>query len=237
MKNFIINNYDYRAIATEEDLSVLSDDNSNIINKCNLIAIHEASGYLSTKYDVNKLFKGPVKFVEGNDYVVGDRLYVVEMSVGSPSIPTGELTFYSCIKDVVGATDITDTEYFIEGDIRDQKLLEVIMTIALFYIHKRLSPNNIPTFRIISYDGNGDTNIMSAIKWLTLIQKGELSPYGWEENIATGGDNGDVDVDGDGDIDYSDLGANPANGIMYGNDICKEYLWYDEKYDKNIIIR
>lgn len=230
MKNFIINNYDYRAIATAEDLDVLSDENEKIINQCNLIAIHEASGYLSTKYNVDKLFKDVNEFTSGNDYVIGDRLFVKELTDGSPILETGEYTFYTCIKDIVNATDVTDTEYFIEKDSRDQKLLEVVMSISLFYIHKRLSPNNIPTFRVISYDGNGNLDIMSAIKWLTMIQKGDLSPYGWTL-ISDDTTEEDPEVP----VDYDKLGNNPSVGMMWGNDMCEDYMWYDEKYDKNII--
>jgi hypothetical protein len=233
MKNFILPN-DFRSIATEEDLVVLSDDNFKIIKQCNKIAVDEAAGYLSTRYDVTKLFLDPVEYQSGTLYTIGTRLYVNEL-LGSPAIETGEVIHYVCIKNLISqspAIQITNTEYFEERDSRDQKLLEVIMSISLFYIHKRLSPNNIPTFRVMSYDGNGSETLMSAIKWLGLIQLGKLFPYGWEllSEIGTN----EIDVDGDGIADYIDDGANPANGIMYGNDMMREYLWYDEKYDKNI---
>lgn len=230
MKNFIINNYDYRAIATEEDLSVLSDANSNIITQCNQIAIHEAAGYLSTKYDIEKLFADPVEYNSGSTYNINDRIYVKE-TTGTGNTETGEYIFYTCIQSgATSGTPITDTTYFIEKDSRDQKLLEVVMSISLFYIHKRLSPNNIPTFRVISYDGNGDGNIMSAIKWLTQIQKGELFPYGWTL-ISDGTEAIDPEVP----EEFDKLGNDPSVGMMWGNDMADEYMWYDVKYDKNII--
>lgn len=227
MNRFILIN-DYQSIATTEDLNILSDDNSSIIDKCGIIAIDEASGYLSTKYDLEQLFLAPVEFNSGDteSYDVGDRIYTIE---GSGD--TAEYTHYSCIATgATSGTEITDTTYFTEGDVRDQKLLEVVMSISLFYIHKRLSPNNIPLFRVISYDGNGDKEIMSAIKWLQLVQSGELFPYGWpllsDQNIE------DPEV---GPV-YDKEGNDPSMGFMWGNDMGDEYHWYNNLVDKNIKI-
>lgn len=233
MKNFILQT-DFKAIATDEDLEILSDNNSKIISQCNKIAIDEASAYISTKYDVTKLFADPIEFQSDTAYLSGARLYVVELSDGSPQVETGEVIHYTCIKDVTGiespAIEITNDEYFEEIDNRDQKLLEVVMSISLFYIHKRLTPNNIPAFRVMAYDGNGDTNIMSAIKWLGLIQKGLLSPYNWVLLSDTS-----EEEDPEVPIDYDKLGNDPATGMMWGNDMCEDYIWYDNKHDKNII--
>lgn len=232
MNNYIINNYDLRAIATDEDLDVLSSDNQNIIDKCNSIAIDEAAAYLSTKYNVNKLFKAPTEYIIGNSYKIGDVVYVKEISSGSPAVETGELTFYTCIQDIDVSMDAEDEDYFEQKDGRDQKLLEVVMTISLFYIHKRLSPNNIPTFRVVSYDGNGDNNIMSAIKWLTLVQQGQLFPRSWVL-LSDESDRLDPEVP----EGWDKLGNDPSVGMMWGNDMANEYIWYDEKFDKNIIRR
>lgn len=237
MKNFILPN-DFRSIATEEDLVVLSDDNFKIIQQCNKIAVDEAAGYLSTKYDVTKLFLDPIEYQSGTLYTKGSRLYLVETEpIGSPSVevPTGELIHYTCIKDLIPGSpsiQITNTEYFEEIDDRDQKLLEVIMSISLFYIHKRLSPNNIPTFRVMSYDGNGSETIMSAIKWLGLIQAGKLFPYGWEllsDEPET--------IDPEVPVEYDKLGNDASVGILWGNDMMEDYIWYDNKFDKNIILK
>jgi len=219
MKNFVLYT-DFSSIATQQDLEVLSSDNSTIITQCNRIAIAEAAGYLQTKYDLEKLFADPIEWSLGPEYTLGNRLYCF---VGTPST----ITFYTCIKDAPVDTAITNTEFFEEIDDRDQKLLEVIMSMSLFYIHKRLSPNNIPEFRINSYDGNGNNEIMSAIKWLGLIQSGKLFPFNWPIKLDA------FDLDGSDLLD--DIGDNPANGLMYGNDMGDDYIWYNRLSDPNIV--
>lgn len=226
MENFLIIQ-DFRAIATNEDLEVLSDDNIRIISQCNNIAIAEASAYLATKYDVTKLFAPIQEYSTGSTYTIGDRIFKQDTSITA----TTEYDHYTCIASgATSGTPITDTTYFIKKDSRDAKLMEVIMSISLFYIHKRLSPQNIPDFRIIAYDGNGNKDIMSALKWLGLIKSGEISPYGWDI-ISTSEEIVDPEVG----EEFDKLGNNPAEGIMWGNDLGNEYFWYNNGYDKNII--
>lgn len=225
MKNFILID-DFKSIATDADLAVLSDENEAIIKQCNLIAIHEAIGYLNQRYDVDLLFDDPLLYSLEDDYVVGERVYNVDTITGTGE---EEYTHYTCILDAPAGTSIDDTTYFVEIDDRDQKLLEVVMSMSLFYIHKRLTPNNIPEFRVLSYDGNGNNDIMSAIKWLTMIQEGKLNPYNWP--IPT------EPVDPDIPEPYDILGNNPADSIMWQNDMGEDYHWYNNQRDKNIIIK
>jgi len=222
---------DLNAIATSEDISILSDANDRILEQCNKIACDEAMGYLAGKYNIDKIFANPKLYDDTIDtYKIDDRLYVVNSA-------TTEVTHYSCIMSgMTSGTTITDTTYFKEGDIRDYKLLEVVMSMSLFYIHKRLSPNNIPLFRIISYDGNGNDKIMSAIKWLTMIQTGLIQPYNWllkaDDVTIT-----DPDVSEPSDL----LGNDPSVGMMWGNEISAGmnayYYHYNNIPDANLIIK
>lgn len=219
MYNFIIFD-DFKAIATEEDLDVLSDNNLLIIEQCNRIAIDEALAYLSVKYDVETLFKDPIEFIENDSYKVGDRIYIVE----SRTDGSYDIIHYTCILDAINQP-ITNTLYFTQRDARDQKLLEVVMSISLFYIHKRLTPNNIPTFRLEAYDGNGNMDFMSALKWLGLIQKGSLNPYKWPV-IANEEEDNTI---------YTIEGNDPSIGIMFGNSMGQDYFWYNNLHDPNYI--
>ena len=222
---------DFNAIATIEDVQIISDASDRILEQCNKIACDEAKGYLAGKYNIDKIFSEPKLFDDTIDtYQIDDRLYVVNSA-------TTEVTHYSCIMSgMTTGTTITNTIYFKEGDTRDSKLLEVVMSMSLFYIHKRLSPNNIPTHRIMSYDGNGNDKIMSAIKWLTMIQTGLIQPYGWllkanDETIL------DPDVSEPSDL----LGNDPSVGMMWGNEISAGmnayYYYYNNIPDANIIIK
>ena len=49
-------------------------------------------------------------------------------------------------------TDITDARW-ISGDNRDQKLLMTCIDIALYHVHSRISPRNIPELRVFRYMG------------------------------------------------------------------------------------
>lgn len=211
---------DFNAIATEEDMVVLSSDNINIIKQCNAIAIAEACAYLSVKYNVEKLFADPKLYSETAAYKINDTVYIIDED--------GKLLIYTCVEDTTPGTELTDTDYFINIDLRDQKLLQVVMAISLFYIHQRLSPNNIPTFRVIAYDGNGNPAIMSAIKWLTNVQEGKLFPFGWAKNT---GDTENTEESLNNDV----IGDETSNGILFGNDMLKDYIWYNNLHDKNII--
>jgi hypothetical protein len=220
MNKFILLD-DFKAIATGEDLIVLSDDNIKIIEQCNAIAINEASAYFSS-YDIEKLFADPKFYNSSIAFKKGDVIYDF---IGTP----GEQVIYTCILDAPIGTALTNGTYFIEKDSRDQKLLQVLMSMSLFYIHSRLTPNNIPQFRVLAYDGNGDDKIMSAIKWLTMIQNGKLTPYNWP--LA----GGVTTEDPDGIEGVDNIGDDPNNGMLWGNDMLYDYLVYNAGTDPNLI--
>lgn len=63
---------------------------------------------------------------------------------------------------------VTDTNYWTAGDGRSQQLVAVIVDIALYHLHSRISPRNIPELRVKRYD--------DAIKWLKKCATGEVTP-------------------------------------------------------------
>lgn len=63
---------------------------------------------------------------------------------------------------------ITDIVYFVKGDNRDQQMVLYFIDLALYHLHSRIAPNNIPQLRIDRYD--------SAIEWLKMCAKGEVTP-------------------------------------------------------------
>jgi hypothetical protein len=66
--------------------------------------------------------------------------------------------------------DITNwqSEQWVLGDNRCQQLKKVYIDIALFEIHARIAPQNVPKLRTERYDG--------AIIWLTACMEGTLTP-------------------------------------------------------------
>ena len=60
-----------------------------------------------------------------------------------------------------------DQEYTLSGDARNLDLVQNVVDLTIFYIHKRISPRAIPNHRIEAY-----TN---AIEWLKDVNKGNLN--------------------------------------------------------------
>ena len=83
-------------------------------------------------------------------------------------------------------TEITNTTYWSEGDARDQKLLMTCVDIALFHIHARISPRNIPELRTHRYSGMPEDRTAfggriiyptySALGWLQGCGRGDITP-------------------------------------------------------------
>ena len=65
-------------------------------------------------------------------------------------------------------TDILNTTYWAAGDNRSQQMVTTVVDIALYHLHSRISPRNIPDLRVKRYD--------EAIKWLIKCAKGEVTP-------------------------------------------------------------
>lgn len=65
-------------------------------------------------------------------------------------------------------TNISNTTYWTKADNRDQQMVLFFIDIALYHLHSRIAPNNIPQLRIDRYD--------SAIEWLKMCAKGEVTP-------------------------------------------------------------
>lgn len=93
----------------------------------------------------------PLQNVFPNDSVSGDRYWTF---VSDYTVPAN--------------TDILDTDFWTNGDNRDQQMLLYFIDIALYHLHSRISPRNIPQLRIDRYH--------SAIDWLKMCGKGEVTP-------------------------------------------------------------
>ena len=61
----------------------------------------------------------------------------------------------------------TDTAKWTAGDNRSQQVLMYMIDIALYHLHSRIAPRNIPELRIDRYD--------SSIAWLKMAGRGEIT--------------------------------------------------------------
>lgn len=88
--------------------------------------------------------------------------------------------------EVPDNTDIDDTTYWTLGDNRDLQMVQKLIDITLFHLHKRIAPRNIPQLRIDAYMGaEADRSIIggelrypvySALGWLQSCARGEVTP-------------------------------------------------------------
>lgn len=64
-------------------------------------------------------------------------------------------------------TDIRDTAFWTRGDNRSQQLKTYLVRMALYYVHDRISPKNIPELRVKGYD--------DAVKWFIKAAEGKVT--------------------------------------------------------------
>jgi hypothetical protein len=82
---------------------------------------------------------------------------------------------YVCIKVGTGKLP-SETDYFTEGDPRNQDLLGKLIDVILYNIYSRLNSVDIPDIRKERYDGNDSRQTGGAIGWLKQIVRGYLEP-------------------------------------------------------------
>jgi hypothetical protein len=68
---------------------------------------------------------------------------------------------------IAANTLITDTTKWTYGDNRSQQLVTNAVSMALYYVHSRIAPRNIPELRVKMYD--------DAVRWLKMAGRGEIT--------------------------------------------------------------
>lgn len=84
-------------------------------------------------------------------------------------------------------TAIDNATYWTQGDNRDEQMVQKVIDIALYHLHSRISPRNIPALREYRYMGNEKDRVIkddgsiaypvySALGWLQACARGEVTP-------------------------------------------------------------
>lgn len=103
-------------------------------------------------------------------YTVPSNLLASPAYSASTNYVTGNYAQYSgsiyiCISATTGQFDIDKWRaVWVLGDNRDMLMVTSIVDIALWYVHKRIAPNNIPDLRVDAYN--------VAIEWFRRIRDG-----------------------------------------------------------------
>jgi phage gp36-like protein len=164
----------------------------NIIEETEANVIQEISSYLSGRYDVSKIFFPVFEYLAGETFKKGDFIYLnapkitsgINYSVGSlvakenlkvykcttaGTSATGEFieigldgAYYTALVDTNASDLFSDATKFETGEKRNALMKRHVINIALYELHSRINPRNIPEFRIQRRD--------DSVSWLKMVQ-------------------------------------------------------------------
>lgn len=108
--------------------------------------------------------------IPGGDSIIQYDIYANIPFVNYfPDDPQSGLSFWGppTAYTVPAETDIMNTTFWTKGDNRSQQLKTYLVRMALYYVHDRISPKNIPELRVKGYD--------DAVKWFKSAAKGDVT--------------------------------------------------------------
>jgi len=157
---------DYLAIIQSDNLDTILrvseadlGEEANVLSFMEEVAVSEASSYLAHRYDTALIFQDiPALWLVGTTYATDDRV----------EYPAASGIFYKSLADGQSGNQPDTNPSIWALDSREPKLLIVVLDIALFHIHKRINPRNIPELRIDAYE--------AAITWLEMIANDKITP-------------------------------------------------------------
>ena len=154
---------DFYSKIKEDNLDVILKDSNGDVNdsflmECIITAQSLISSYLRHFYDVSFEFRSVVAYDNNKQYLADDF-------VAFPDID-GEI--YTCLIDSLGNSPDVSPTFWIKADPRDPMLKMFTGDIALYHLHSRINPRNIPSLRAQRRD--------EATKWLEGIKKGDVMP-------------------------------------------------------------
>lgn len=145
---------------------------------------------ISTPYSINNLveYTAP-SFNQLSTYSTSDKVVYSGSIYTSISGSTGVLpstgvtswTYVTTDKNLYYAISATtgnypdNTAYWVKGDNRNQQIVMYMIDIALYHLHSRINPRNIPEVRMIRYDGANAFQSGGAIGWLKKVASGDVT--------------------------------------------------------------
>jgi hypothetical protein len=147
-----LNDYTPAYYQTLQAQYTASVDGETVIN----LPVLVGNNIIQIEKEIKPLFKAQYSA----DIVTGD------LSLIGISMAAGESLFI--LYSGVTAGSAATTGAWVKGDNRNAQLVMYCCDIALFHIHSRIAPRNIPDLRVKRYD--------DAIKWLKMAGRGEITP-------------------------------------------------------------
>lgn len=160
----------YYSIATASIIGVTPDDTQD----WKYLTDNESLYYANLPIGVSE-------YSNSTTYPVGVTIWYNDIEYISLQIVTGRIPPSNPLYWQVGITysfsniKPDDTSKWTKGDNRNQQIVMYLIDITLYHLHSRLNPRNIPTLRVVRYDGNGPLQTGGAIGWLKHVAKGNVN--------------------------------------------------------------
>lgn len=109
-------------------------------------------------------------FITKDDYDVSIKDYVLDRvtNFDDDLLNKAENSAIKEVKSYLNARYDTEAIFSATGEDRDDKVVQVVIDIALYELHKRINPRKIPIHRKDSYD--------IALNWLEEVNAGRVNP-------------------------------------------------------------
>jgi len=159
---------DFETVITSDQLEQLVPDALDIVlNQAIDAAMIEVQSYLRSVYDMAQVFPPIYNWsayvaYNANDHVWYNNLIYILLPSG-----TSGSGYYTANAGTAGVLTPDLDVNWVQNDFRDQKLVQILIDITLYHVHKRVSPRQVPQHRLIAND--------MAIHWLDALRKGDLS--------------------------------------------------------------
>lgn len=128
-----------------------------------------------TIYSVKEL--ASQKYDSTKTYVVNDVVfYYYSLFIAKKEVvgiaPNSNADYWDSYNSSFSGALPTDINLWVEGDNRNAQIKTCLIDIALYQLHSRINPRNIPDLRRIRYDGDSESQMGGAIGWLKNVANG-----------------------------------------------------------------
>lgn len=147
---------DYGNSIKTNELNIISESSNSQLIRAEMSAKEEMVSYLSSRYNIDKIFLDVSPWSSTKLYKVGDHAY--DAATSKVYIARVEHTNHA----------VTENTYWLEGDNRNQFIVTCLTDITIYHLFKKINPRNIPEARGVAYD--------AAREWLRDVAKTISNP-------------------------------------------------------------
>lgn len=150
---------DYKSQIRDDVKDVVSGSNDLTLTSAELKAQAQMETYLNHRYVLSDIFISSPEYDNAKTYSEGDQVYYEN--------PTGVYKTYIAKSGTTGNAPTDDT-YWEEGDNRDQHIVDLMVSITLYKLHRSNNPAAMPDHVQKEYD--------EALNWLEKVAASKLNP-------------------------------------------------------------